>query len=561
MTDILVVGAGPVGLTLAAELARHGVACRIIDRLAQPSGYCKALGVTPRTLEVWEDMGIVRPMIDAGLWLNGSRLVVNGAVVREVPTGLPDIPYASMLGLPQYETERILASHLESFGIRPERAVELKAMTPKESGVSVRLAHGDGSFEEAEFGHVIGCDGARSTVRKLLGLAFEGDALPVEFMLGDVAVAWDMPRGMGLRAMRMADGDMVDFLVAVPLPDANRFRISTTAPEELALPVDRHATDAHGIQSERATPTLAHLQAAVDRLMPGAILSDLRWSSIFRISIRLAEAYRQGRVFLAGDAAHIHPPTGGQGMNTGIQDAYNLAWKLALVAKGAAAEDLLASYEAERRPVGQEVLERTVAQTQAFRQGKAGGKHGGDTRLEDSQLLISYRDSAWVHDERPDAADMKDRPAAGDRAPDVDGLVRDGLGFSQRLFDLLRGPEHVLLAWVTDADRATDAAKLAASLRQRLAGPIRVYGISPAGRDLPLIAGLHVLQDSNGQFQQHYGGSPDAAWMIRPDGHIGYRTAKLREENLMRYLERIFSPIDANPDPLDPNEYRTDVAS
>jgi 2-polyprenyl-6-methoxyphenol hydroxylase-like FAD-dependent oxidoreductase len=540
MTDILVVGAGPVGLAMAAELARHGVGCRIIDRLPAPSGYCKALGVTPRTLEVWEDMGVVRPMIEAGIWLTGLRMQVNGATVREVSAGLPDLPYGFMLGLPQYETERILAEHLTRFGGTIERGVELAGLSQTEAGVSVRLRHENGVVEEADFAYVVGCDGARSPVRKAVGVEFPGSAMPVEFMLGDVAVEWDVPRGMSIRAAQMTDGDMSDFMVAVPLPDPCRYRISTLAPDELALPVDQRGGEAHGIQSERETPTLAHLQAVVDRLMPGTTLSDLRWSSIFRISIRLAGAYRRGRVFIAGDAAHIHPPTGGQGMNTGIQDAYNLAWKLALVVRGTAAPDLLESYEAERRPVGQDVLERTLAQTNAFRGGRTGGKSGGDTRLEDAQVTISYRGNAWVQDD-VEGTLAGAGPVAGDRAPDAGGLERSGLGFPQRLFELLRGPEHVLLVWVSDAEAALAAAALARSLRRHVGRHVRSYGIVAPGVEVAEVAGLPLFHDADHAFERAYGACGQAAWLVRPDGHVGYRTGRLQEDRLIAYLDRIFS--------------------
>ncbi|WP_051329559.1 FAD-dependent monooxygenase [Geminicoccus roseus] len=540
MSEILVVGAGPVGLTMAAELARHGAPCRIIDRLPAPSGYCKALGVTPRTLEVWEEMGVSRPMIDAGLWLQGLRLIVNGEMVREVPAGLPGLPYGFTLGLPQYETERILAAHLESFGIAVERGVELAGLDQDGQGVDVRLRHADGRSEEVRFAHVVGCDGARSTVRKALGIGFDGDAFPVEFMLGDVAVEWTAPRGTAVRAVQMTGGEMSDFLVAVPLPDQDRYRLTTYVPDELAQPVDPHSRESHGILSERATPTLAHLQAVIDRLVPGTILSDLRWSSIFRISMRLAEAYRRGRVFIAGDAAHIHPPTGGQGMNTGIQDAYNLAWKLALHVRGAAADGLLDSYEAERRPVGQEVVARTLAQTQAFRSGQPGGKGGGNAQMEDSQLLVNYRGGSWVgEDLDPDLEAVG--PAAGDRAPDADGLTRAGLGFPQRLFEILRGPDHVLLARIADPQAARDVAALVRDLRRRFGGGIRGYGIVAPGREIPSPPGLPLLVDQSQAFSRAYDDLDRAGWLVRPDGHVGYRTTALAAPRLIAHLERILT--------------------
>ena len=410
--DVLVVGAGPVGLTMAAELARHGTHCRIIDRLAEPFPYCRAIGVTPRTLEVWEDMGIAREMIDAGLWIDGLRSIIHGHPPKDNLLELDDLPYGE-LGLPQYETERLLARHLGRFGIKVERGVTLAALDQRERDVQVRLDRADGTAETATFRAVIGCDGAHSAVRRALGIPFEGEAFPMMFMLGDVHIDWDLPRGMALRALRLVENAAPDMFIAIPLPEPGRYRVSMLAPAELAAPGGTN----HGIQSELPGPQLPQLQSVANDLLPQKPkLSDLRWSSIFRISMRLADAYRRDRVFIAGDAAHIHPPTGGQGMNTGIQDAYNLAWKLALVLQAAATETLLDSYEAERRPVGAEVIARTRAASEGY--GREPG--GQPDRLADTQILLSYRGTPWVRDDGAglDAA----VPAAGDRAPDAHGI-------------------------------------------------------------------------------------------------------------------------------------------
>jgi 2-polyprenyl-6-methoxyphenol hydroxylase-like FAD-dependent oxidoreductase len=172
MSEVLVVGAGPVGLTMAAELARHGARCRIIDRLTAPTGYCKAIGVTPRTLEVWEDMGVVRAMIDAGVWLRGLRMIVAGQA-RETWPDLSDLPYGQ-LGIPQYATERLLSEHLARFGFGVERGVALTGLRDDGRRVAVELAHADGRSESAEFRYVVGCDGAHSAVRHELGIGFAG---------------------------------------------------------------------------------------------------------------------------------------------------------------------------------------------------------------------------------------------------------------------------------------------------------------------------------------------------------------------------------------------------
>ncbi|MFO1072707.1 MAG: FAD-dependent monooxygenase [Geminicoccaceae bacterium] len=539
MADVLIVGAGPVGLTLAAELARHGVASRLVERLPAPSPYCRAIGVTPRTLEVLEDMGVAAAMMDAGIWLRLTRLVVDGAIRAEIPSLVDGVPYPTGLGIPQYATERVLTEHLARHGGRIERGVALTGLAQDADGVRATLQHADGSVEEQRCAYVVGCDGAHSAVRKAVGIGFPGEAYPVEFMLGDVRVAWDLPPGIALRAIRTNPEGMPDFLVAIPLPEPGRYRLSSFAPGTSARAPDAgpEGNDvAHGIQAERATPSLAELQRTADTVMPGAVLSELRWSSIFRISLRLADAYAQGRVFLAGDAAHIHPPTGGQGMNTGIQDAYNLAWKLARVLRGRASADLLASYEAERRPVAEEVLARTAEESMAFMAGRPG--RGGDARgrLDDSQLMVSYRAAGWVEDGAADPNTFGGGPVPGDRAPDAAGLVRDGTLFPQRLHELLRGPEPVLLLRV-DADGLAGVATAAAELRREVPD-LRAYAI--AAEPIAAPPALPVLHDSEGAFARAYGGGAGSLWLVRPDGHLGYRADSWQPEGLLGYLQHSF---------------------
>jgi 2-polyprenyl-6-methoxyphenol hydroxylase-like FAD-dependent oxidoreductase len=439
--QVLVVGAGPVGLTMASELARHGVRCRVVDKLPAPSGYCKAIGVTPRTLEVWEDMGIARPMIDAGLWLRGMRMVTAGQH-RDSVFDFPELPYGG-LGIPQFSTERILAEHLTCFGIGVDRGVTFTGLRDEGRSVAAELIHDDGHAEQAEFRYVIGCDGAHSAVRSALEIGFPGDRFPMPFMLGDVTIDWDLPRGFTCFSVVPTQGGPPDFMVAIPLPDQNRYRVTMLASPEFLKSADgehvQQRSPDHGIASERAGPSLEQLQAVADRLLPGAPkLGNLRWSSLFGISMRLAETYRVGNVFIAGDAAHIHPPTGGQGMNTGIQDAYNLAWKLVAVLRGGADARLLDSYDAERRPVGADVVERTKAASLTFGRERA----TRENRLADTQILVNYRGSPLVT-EASGVEGIGLRP--GDRAPDVLGLRQEKVGFPLRLFDVIRGTTHVLM--------------------------------------------------------------------------------------------------------------------
>jgi 2-polyprenyl-6-methoxyphenol hydroxylase-like FAD-dependent oxidoreductase len=528
LADVLVVGAGPVGLMLAAELARHGTRCRIIDKLAERSPYCRAIGVTPRTLEIWDDMGIARSMIDAGVWIKGQRSIIHPHAAKDELLELSDLPY-SQLGLPQYETERLLAQHLNRFGLQVERGVTLTSLEQDAKQVEIELAQENGKTERITFQYVVGCDGAHSAVRHALEIPFEGEAFPMQFMLGDVHIVWNLPRGMALRALRLVEDNAPDMFIAIPLPEPGRYRVSMLAPPELA----KSEGTGHGLQLELPGPDLNQLQAMADDLVPEQPqLSDLRWSSIFRISMRLAKAYRASRVFIAGDAAHIHPPTGGQGMNTGIQDAYNLAWKLALVTQCKAPDRLLDSYEAERRPVGADVVARTRAASEGY------GREKGvkPDRLADTQLLISYRATDWVRDDSPDLDPGV--PVAGDRAPDVTGLRRHGVGFPIRLFDVLRGTEHVLMVHLSQMPSAAimvDVVKLAQDLRARFGSLLRVVAIGDT--ELADLFGLACYRDADGAFAKAYG-RHNTMFLVRPDGYIGWRGHLSHRDGLIAHLNQ-----------------------
>ncbi len=524
---VLVVGAGPVGLTMAGELARHGIRPRIIDRLKEPLPFCRAIGVTPRTLEVWDDMGIARDMIDAGIWIDTVRSIFNGQVT-DLTDDLSDLPFAR-LGLPQNHTERLLTRHLGGFGIEIERGISLDGLAQEGGQVQAVLVDGNGKREEASFRYVVGCDGAHSAVRRALGIAFEGSAIPMVFMLGDVHIDWSLPSAVMLRFVQMTEGGPPRIFIAVPLPEEGRYRVSAAAPPSLA---GAGEGTGHGIQSEMSLPGIEHLQTAAELLPEKAVLSDLRWSSLFRISMRLASHYRRGNAFIAGDAAHIHPPTGGQGMNTGIQDAYNLAWKMALVLKGVGRESLLDSYEGERLPVGEEVVART---SRSIRRENL----ESENRLADTQILISYRGTDWI--ENATSADTESiGPVAGDRAPDCQGLRRSGVGFPLRLFDVLRGVKHVLVAYCPATEDGSQLADLVEfSAETGLAGFLRRVAILEPGVAAAQPFTVPVYQDAGGEFKAAYG-SKRFAMLIRPDGHLAWRGESWREPALRRQLDRTF---------------------
>lgn len=543
-TDVLVVGAGPVGLTAAGELRRRGVSVRVADRLPARLPYAKAVGIQPRTLELWDRAGLVGKVLEAAVPMLGQLTFENGSPRQRIDLVLPpEVPYR-FAALPQYETERILQEYLEGFGTRIERGTELVSFEQDDDGVTARLvrtgADGDGE-EEVRCRYLVGCDGAHSVVRKGLGLTFEGGAFPDEYMLGDVEVDWDLPHGYGVRSLhRGADGAVDDALVCIPLPGDGRYRMSMTVPPELsAAGGDGTPGDgvAHGLENGRA-PSLAHLQAVLDRLSPRpATASALRWSSVFRISHRLVDRYGRGRVFVAGDAAHIHPPTGAQGMNTGIQDAWNLAWKLALAVAGRAGPGLLASYDAERRPVGEEVVGRTVRH--AAEGVQADPADPRTVMLREAQLLVGYRGSPVVDGPAPGGAG----PRPGDRAPDCGGLRDPIAAYPLRLFDVLRGRGHVLLVYGPDAGSAPAGgfgrlAHLAREASHGLVGTCAVLageGAPPAG------AGVPVYRDAAGEFALMYGVREPTAFLVRPDGHLGARLPLPAERSLSDHLRRVFA--------------------
>jgi hypothetical protein len=269
-----------------------------------------------------------------------------------------------------------------------------------------------------------------------------------------------------------------------------------------------------------------------------AVVADLRWSSSFRISHRIVPRYRVGRVFLAGDAAHIHPPTGGQGMNTGLQDAYNLAWKLSLDVRGLAHPGLLESYDAERQPVGQEVVARTRQRSMSI-----GDRSQDDTeaRRADSQLCVSYRGSSWVGEALSHPESLAGGPQPGDRAPDVQGLRRDGVGFPLRLFELFRGTHHTVLVYGAPTPAEADVAQW---LRTSWPGLVRVYRIVGPDGATQGDANWPVLVDSERDFQRLYGAGQSTVYVVRPDGYVGFRTDACRREPLEGYFGRIFRQTD-----------------
>ncbi|MFI5760937.1 FAD-dependent monooxygenase [Streptomyces sp. NPDC051563] len=565
-TDVLIVGAGPVGLSAAAELRRHGASCRLVDRLPARLPYAKAVGIQPRTLEIWDRMGLVRTVLEAAAPLRGQLIYVNGAEQARIELVLPpEVPYG-FAALPQYETERILEEHLASLGTVIERGTELLSFTQDgdgagdadgpAAGVTSLLRTASGGEEELRTRYLIGCDGAHSTVRKGLGLSYEGGAFAEEYMLADVVSDWDLPEGYGLRSTRQgADGSADDVLVCIPLPGRGRYRMSMLVPPELsAQPPGGPAAGSaggpgagdgvrHGLEGGRV-PELSHIQAVVDRLAPSpATVTGMRWSSVFRISHRIVDRYGDGRVFVAGDAAHIHPPTGAQGMNTGIQDACNLAWKLALTLRGAGGPALLASYDAERRPVGEEVVGRTVRHATRGMENEQDGMR--TVMLREAQLLVGYPDGPLAG--RPFGP--ADAPQPGERAPDCGGLSLPVAAYPVRLLDALRGRAgHVVLLYGADGAALAEAAEQSGATGLLTVAVLAREAAPDAAAGLP--AAVPGYRDAAGEFARLYGADGPTGFLVRPDGYLGARfPLSGTAAALSGYLASLSAPTEAPDTP------------
>ena len=555
-TDVLIAGAGPVGLTAAVELRRRGIGCRIVDRLPARLPYAKAVGIQPRTLEIWDRMGLIQAALDAAVPMRGQLMYVNGTQQARIDLVLPpEVPYG-FSALPQYETERILEDFLARFGTGIERGTELVSFTQDADGVTSRLVASSGAESEVRSQYLVGCDGAHSIVRKTLGLTFEGGAFPEEYMLADVEVDWDMPQGYGIRALHHgADGEVDDLLVCIPLPGHCRYRMSMLVPPELSAAAQAAERGpgadgvTHGLENGRG-PALTDIQAVLDRMSPQpTAASRMRWSSVFRISHRLVDRYGDGRAFVAGDAAHIHPPTGAQGMNTGIQDTYNLAWKLALAVRGTAHPRLLASYDAERLPVGEEVVGRTVHH--ATQGVQADTSEPETIMLREAQLLVGYRGSPIVAGQAPgsDEADGAG-PQPGDRAPDCGGLTGDIVRYPLRLYDLIREHDHVLLLYGGGADDDGNGLagggpaevsfdELADAAREVSGDAVDAVVLLPDGAPAPRTR-LPVYRDSGGEFARLYGATSPTAFVVRPDGYLGARVGPPTARGLADHLSGVF---------------------
>ena len=513
---VLIVGAGPVGLSAAVALSRAGIPIRIVDRLPAPINQSRAAIIHARTLEDFQRLGIVDDFLATGVKVHGVVLYGsdNQILVRPSLDHIPS-PYPYMLGLEQFKTEEILTARLEDAGVKVERGVELAEFKENGGRVSTVLRRSDGTEDRGEFDYLLGADGSHSAVRAGLGLHLEGTTIDQTWITADVKIRWDRDPGEAVACM--SEEGMV-FIAAM---NDGRWRVIVShkqmTPEEAAKAT---VADVEKIMSERFGMS-----------MP---LYDPVWISPFGLNTRMAPTMQVSRVFLAGDAAHVHSPIGGQGMNTGIQDSLNLAWKLTLVLKGLAKPELLESYNSERHANAKKLLEKIGAATKmaSLRHPVAievrnhiihlAGHLGIQNVMPGvvSMLNVGYPDSPVVSESH--TSWLSRGPRAGERAPNAAGLAAAGCSEPTNLFELWSKDErHQALVFGDDI--------------QIPASPLyKITRITKSGTPSD-----GVVVDTEGHAHEVYAAEKTRAlYLVRPDGIIAFRDGDASPAALAGYLAK-----------------------
>ncbi len=534
--DVLIVGGGPTGLMLALELAMQDISFRIVDATAVRSDKSRAVVIHPRSLELLNRHGLADQLIKHGRLNSAIRLFSQKAFVLEVElkdASQEDSAYPEPLMISQADTEEILDETLFKYnGKKVERPVTVSNIEQDEICVSALLSRPDGDEERVRCKYVAGCDGAHSIVRRSAGLTFDGAAYATDFILADVKAKWE------IRTCLHGFLGNAGFLVVVPLKNGYSRLICTRGP-----------------QSKDVDPTLKDFEEIVANLVPGdSELSDPIWMTQFHIHHRIASNYRSGRMFVAGDAAHIHSPAGGQGMNTGIQDAVNLGWKLAAVLKGQRPDSFLDTYHIERYKVGQKLLQGTdrlfeftattnpiyvflrnlivlwllplVMRNPTIRRNRF--------RFV-SQLAIRYHNSPIVSQ----ASNWKGALKGGNRAPN--GELRNKDGATNMLLDLCRGSSYHLILFAGEnspADAAALERAVVEIMEKNKVDDIKSYFVFTDSGIFEVKPDAYV--DVEGSVHRLYGLEESGFVLVRADGYvafIGGLDAVLELEEFMKKQE------------------------
>lgn len=533
-TDVLIVGAGPTGLTAANVLARYGVPFRLVDKGGGPTPMeeSRALSVQARTLELFDLLGIGDKAVQRGLPVDGITLFIYGKRMGQMPLeGGNETSRPYMLNLVQGATERLLIDALAEADVKPAWNTSLTDLRVDDDCATATLQGADGHEEVVRARYVIGADGASSATRQMLSLPFEGDTYEKRFFLVDCEVDWTQDHGQLYLNMTKNY-----FLALFPMSGGHEHMfhiIGNTSPE----------MEANGVTVENVEQLLRKSGLDVH-------LSNPRWASGYKLHRRMVPRLRVGPVFLAGDAAHVHSPAGGQGMNTGIGDAFNLGWKLGAVCAGQAHPALLDSYDAERLPVARHILETTdrnfefettdnpiykrlkliVAPlaARAIRKTETGRAFLFDLI---SQIGIEYPDSPAVATATAEGEAM-DKAKPGARAPY--GVFEAGPHAGDGLFSLFSAEAHHLLLF-------EGAAVNGQSSGTGPADPLHeVLSAVTARYEVPVH--IHMIAKDNRDLHARYGAEIPCYCLIRPDGHIAFRGRSTDVEAFADYLDGLFTP-------------------
>lgn len=529
---VLIVGAGPTGMTAAMELSRLGIPVRLIEKTSKPATTSRAVGVQARTLELLEQRGLAQTLIERGNEGIAVSAYGGGKRVFRLEFKSIDSKYKYILFVSQAETEKLLRDAIAKTGVEIEWNTTLIgfSMTEHADRVTTILRRADGSLEELDSSYLISAEGAHSTVRETLGLKFEGKSLDEQYALGDFYIDGDLPDS-DLHVFSSEHG----FLGMFPMGN-KRFRLIASNP--ISKP------------SKDTEPSIEELQKLYDQRSPiPAKFHDMSWSSWFHINSRMVKRLRSGRLFLGGDAAHIHSPAGAQGMNTGIQDMIDLSWKLAMVLKGEAKDEILETYATDRLPVIHNVLTKTEGLTKAigeenpiFRSvfnhvapwivGTDFVQHNSTERM--SQLSLDYREST-LSENHGGPGSLK----AGDRVQDlvVTALNVEGSTVQQpkrsTLFELLDPSKFTLLYSNLTKPEATHA-QIGRDV-SRWHHLMRSHQIGPA--------------ESEEKTFQHLFGASSSILLVRPDGYIAFAGNENAISQLAAYCDKwlVGQTASANP--------------
>jgi 2-polyprenyl-6-methoxyphenol hydroxylase-like FAD-dependent oxidoreductase len=487
-SNVLIAGAGPVGLAMAADLARYGVSVRLVEKSPERTDKSKALVLWSRTLELMDRMECTAPFLTTGKKVTAVNVTAGKEPITKVTVDGVKTPHPYALMMPQCDTEELLGDFVTSLGVKIERNIELTDFVASVDGVTSILRHLDGTEETFDSGWLIGSDGAHSTVRHKLGMKFAGETMPSSWVIADIHLS-NVPNPEEILISWHTEGILAVFPIL-----GSRYRVIADSGLVYA-----------GVSP--ANPTMEDVQAILDARGPGGITaSDPIWLTRFTINERKVSNYRSGRVFVMGDAAHIHSPAGGQGMNTGIQDAFNLAWKLAMVSRGLCDEEtLLGSYSAERSPIADDVLKGAGRITEvALMRG-------------DFKQAVRNRITSFVFGLSPVKKKM------------ADVLTEVSIGYPE---SPLNGGGEYAGAGPKEGERApidVDNPCVGAGDTPRFA----LYADGSDRRGSALIARYSDLLEPNmrAPFER------DGLWLVRPDGYVSLATRHGRWDEIERYLK------------------------